>query len=143
MTSATIAIALLWGAVSGLLGLHLLANLLAMIFCLHGLLTTRWKRLARKATIGAIKYGINLKLLLRVSIYALLFAALLYYGDRFVRREFRFQYRDNVTLLYAAAATLAALSRLKTMWKRSQLVWRMSHEVDYAERRQRTRMLKS
>lgn len=142
MNATTISIAIGWGAIFGLLAIHALANLLAIIFCLHGLLLTRWKRLAKKAAIGCVKYGINLRLLLRVVLYALLFCSLLYYGDNFIRKEFRFQYHGNDAILFTVVAVIAALSRLKAMRKRSQVIWRMSHDFDYAERRQRTRMLK-
>ncbi len=143
MNATTLVISLLWGAVSGLLAIHLLANLLAALFCLHGLILTRWKRLAQKAATGLVKYHINLRLLLRVSLYVLLFGGLLYYGDSYIRKEFRLQYQGSGAILFYVAAALAALSRLKAMYKRSQVIWRMSHDFDYAERRQRTQMLKS
>ena len=143
MSVTTIGIALLWGAISGLLAIHLLANLLAVLFCLHGVILTRWKRLAHKAATGVVRYHINLRLLLRVALYALLFASLLYYGDSLIRRELGFQYNETAAMLFYAAAAAALLSRLNAMRKRSQVIWRMSHDFDYAERRQRTQMLKS
>lgn len=48
MSTNSIFIAILWGALSGVLAIQLLSNLLAVLFCLHGLLLTRWKRLAKK-----------------------------------------------------------------------------------------------
>lgn len=143
MNAATIIIALSWGAIFGLLAIHALANLLAILFCLHGLLLTRWKRLAHKAATGCVKYGINLRLLLRVTLYGLLFVGLLYYGDSFVRKEFRFHYQGTDAIIFIVTASLVALSRLNAMRKRSQVIWRMSHDFDYAERRHRTQMLKS
>lgn len=136
-------IVLLWGALAGYLAIHALANLFAISFCLHGLLLTRWKRLANKAAIGAVKYGTNLRLLLRMGLYALLFCGLIYYGDSFIRKEFRFQYNGTGLILFAAVASVVALSRLQAMRKRSQVIWRMSHTFDYAERRQRTQRLKN
>lgn len=143
MSVTTIIIALLWGALAGFLTIHLLANLLAVLFCLHGLLLTRWKRLAHKAATGVVKYAINLRLLLRVMLYALLFGGLLYYGDANLGKGFHLHYPGADALLFYLAATLAALSRLNAMRKRSTVIWRMSHDFDYAERRQRTQMLKS
>jgi len=143
MNVTTITIALLWGATAGFLAIHLLANLLAVIFCLHGILLTRWKRLKHKAATGLVKYTINLRLLLRVTLYALLFGGLLYNGDLFIHKEFRLQYQGTGSIIFYLAATLAALSRLKNMRKRSKVIWRMSHDFDYAERRQRTQLLKN
>ena len=142
MTTNSIFIAILWGALSGFLGIQLLSNLLALLFCTHGLFLTRWKRLAKKVT-GQIKYSINLKLLLRVALYSLLFAALLRFGDSYVRREFWFEYRGNAAILFIAVCSISVLCSLPTAWRRLRVIWRMSHEVDFAERRQRTRMLKS
>jgi len=143
MNTSTILVATIWGGVAGLLAIHTLANLLALGFCLHGLLLTRWKRLVKKAAPGVVKYDINLQLLLKVSLYALLCGGLLHSGDSFVRSAFRFSYTGNAQLLFATAAALAAFSRLNALRKRSQIVWRMSHVPDYAERRKRTRLLKS
>lgn len=142
MDTSTLLVAGIWGAVAGLLGIHTLANLLAMVFCVHGLLMTRWKRLVQKAAPGVVKYDTNLQLLLKMAFYALLFGGLLHYGDAFVRSELHFRYTGNAQLVFAAMAALTAFSRLNTLRKRSQLVWRMSHVPDYAERRKRTRLLK-
>jgi len=142
MSTRIIFTAIVWGFLSGVLGVHLLSNLLAMIFCLHGLLLTRWKRLAKKVT-GQVKYGINLMLLLRVALYALLFAALLRFGDSYVRHTFWFEYRGTAVILFGSAFLIAALISLPAVKKRLSVIWRMSHEVDYAEKRQRTRILKS
>lgn len=142
MTTNSIITATLWGGVSGILGIQILANLLALCFCLHGLLMTRWKRLAKKAT-GQIKYSVNLQLLFRLSLYTLLFVALLRFGDSYVRHKFWFEYRDNTLILFSAMSIVAALGFLPATSRRLRVIWRMSHEFDYAERRQRTRMLKS
>jgi hypothetical protein len=134
--------AIIWGFVSGLLAAHLLSNLLAVLFCLHGLLLTRWKRLAKKMT-GQVKYGINVMLLLRVILYALLFTALLRFGDSYVQQTFWFEYRGTAAILFGSAFSIAALISIPAVKKRLSVIWRMSHEVDYAEKRQRTRILKS
>lgn len=142
MSTSTIFTAIFWGALSGALGIHILTNLLALCFCTHGLFKTRWKRLSNKAKAGQVRYGTILPLMLRISLYTLLLVALLSFGDSYVRREFWFEYRGNAALLFTAVATLATLGFLPAARRRLQMVWRMSHEFDYAERRKRTRMLK-
>jgi hypothetical protein len=134
--------AIVWGSLAGVLSMHLLSNLLAAAFCLHGLLLTRWKRLAKKVT-GQVKYGINLMLLLRVALYALLFAALLRFGDSYVKQTFWFEYRGTAAIIFGCVFSLAAALSIPAAIKRLAVIWRMSHEVDYAEKRQRTRILKS
>ena len=143
MSVTTIGIALLWGAISGLLVIHLLANLLAVLFCLHGVILTRWKRLANKAAPGVVKYDINLNLLVRASCFALLFAVLLSLGDELVRKQFQFRYSGNILYLFSAAAIVSAAVRCNSTFKKLQIIWRMSHNFDYAERRQRTKRLKN
>ena len=142
MTATTIFTSILWGALSGVLGIQILTNLLALLFCAHGLFQTRWKRLSNKAKAGQVKYGTILQLMLRIGLYTLLFVMLLSFGDSYVRREFWFEYRGDAALLFTAVATLATLGFLPAIRRRLQMVWRMSHEFDYAERRKRTRMLK-
>ncbi len=142
MTSQMTLVALLWGAVGGFLALQSLANLLAVGFCLHGLLLTRWKRLAKKGALGAINYTVNLKLLVRVAGYGLLFFLLLKTGDGLVRREFRFGYVGTPLLLAGSTAFLVVSVCFRAVLRRLAVVWKMSHQFDYAERRQRTRMLK-
>lgn len=142
MSTNSIFIAILWGALSGVLAIQLLSNLLAVLFCLHGLLLTRWKRLAKKVT-GQIKYSINLRLLLRAALYSLLFAALLRFADSYVRHKFWFEYRGSTAILFMVVCSISVLCVLPTTLRRLRVIWRMSHEVDFAERRQRTRLLKS
>jgi len=142
MSLSNVFTAIIWGSLSGILGIHFLSNLLAAVFCLHGLLLTRWKRLAKKMT-GQINYGINLILLFRVALYVLLFAALLSFGDSLVRQTFRFSYQGPSAVLFSIALSLAALASVPVVKKRLTVIWRMSHEVNFAQKRQRTRMLKS
>ena len=92
MNFDTISIALVWGTLSGYLILRTLDSLLAIVFCLHGLLMTRWKRLANKAAPGQIKYGTILNQMLRVILYGLLFGFLLESGNDLVQRTFHFSY---------------------------------------------------
>ncbi len=142
MTVKTIFTAIIWGALAGALAMQALANLLALCYCLHGLLQTRWKRLAKKVT-GQVKYSTILPLMFKVALYVLLFMMLLNFGDRYVRQQFWFSYQGHAGILFAIVATVAALALLPLTWRRLRVIWRMSHEFDFAERRQRTRMLKS
>jgi hypothetical protein len=133
---------MIWGGLAGALGVQLLANGLGLLFCLHGMLQTRWKRLSKKLT-GQVKYSTILPLMVKIALYALLFALLLQFGDRYVRREFWFAYTDTAVILFGASATVVAGTFLPAVRRRLRVIWRMSHEFDYAERRQRTKMLKS
>jgi hypothetical protein len=138
----TIIVALIWGALSGYLMLRTLDSLVGIIFCLHGLLQSRWKRLVNKASPGQIKYSIILQLLLRVCIYVMTFGVLLQVGDSFVWRKFRFVYEGNSGLIWAVAAGFIAILFLRASWRRLIMVWKMTHEFDYAEKRKRTILLK-
>ena len=142
MNLDTIIIALIWGALSGYLILRTLDSGLAIIFCLHGLLMTRWKRLANKAKPGQIKYGIILNRLLRVILSGLLFGFLLESGNNLVQRKFHFSYQGSVGLVWGALATIVAILFLRAAWRRLIVTWKITHEFDYAERRQRTSLLK-
>ncbi|MCK5825406.1 MAG: hypothetical protein KAG93_00105, partial [Desulfuromusa sp.] len=93
MNLDTIIIALTWGALSGYLILRTLDSGLAIIFCLHGLLMTRWIRLANKAKPGQIKYGVILDRLLRVLLSGFLFGFLLESGHNFAQRKLHFNYQ--------------------------------------------------
>jgi hypothetical protein len=137
----TIAIALLWGALSGYLLIRLLDNLSASGICLHGLLTTRWQKLSSKTPTGRVKSTIILPILLRVSLYSLLCAYLLQVGFRYTREELWFDYGGVGAIPYAVVAALVALSRLPAVRRRLRIIWKMTHEFDYADKRQRTFLL--
>ena len=142
MNLEIIIVALIWGALSGYLILRTLGSLLAIGFCLHGLLLSRWKRLVNKAAPGQIKYSIILRLLLWVALYGLLFGFLLEIGDSLVRREFRFNYRGTGGFLWGSMAGIVAACYLRASWRRLRVIWKMTHEFGYAEKRQRTFLLK-
>lgn len=142
MTMNNLITATLWGVAAGFLGLQVMANLLALCFCLHGILMTRWKRLAKKLT-GQIKYSINLQLFLKLVLYTTLFSVLLQFGDSYVRSKLWFEYQDSPAILFAVVSIITALAFLPAAIRRLKVIWKMSHEFGYAERRQRTRMLKS
>lgn len=137
-----ILVAIVWGALSGYLMLRMLDSSLAIIFCLHGLLMSRWKRLVNKASPGQIKYSIILRLLLRVTIYVMMFGFLLEVGDNVVWREFRFGYQGTAGLIWGAMAFIFAAVFSRASWRRMVVVWKMTHIFDYAEKRQRTFLLK-
>jgi hypothetical protein len=142
MPFETIAIAILWGGLSGYLLIRLLDNLGAMVICLHGLLITRWQKLASKASTGRVKSEIILRVLLRVSLYALLCVYLLHVGFQYTRQELWFDYGGDGAILFAVVAALIALSRLPAVRRRLLVIWKMTHEFDYADKRQRTFLLK-
>lgn len=142
MNFDTISIALVWGTLSGYLILRTLDSLLAIVFCLHGLLMTRWKRLANKAAPGQIKYGTILNQMLRVILYGLLFGFLLESGNNLVQRTFHFSYHGSGGLLWGVMATIVAIFFLRAAWRRLIVTWKITHKFDYAEKRQRTFQLK-
>jgi len=142
MNLDTIIIALIWGTLSGYLILRILDSLLAIVFCLHGLLRTRWKRLANKATPGQIRYGTILHQLLRVTLFGMLCGFLLESGDNLVQQKFHFNYQGFSGLLWGILAAIVAIFLLRTSWRRLIVAWKTTHEFDYAERRQRTSLLK-
>lgn len=142
MNLETIIVALFWGVVFGALSLHALDRLLGILFCLHGLLMSRWKRLVNRASPGQIKYSIILRLLTRLGLYVLLYGFLIEIGDNLVRREFRFAYQGTGGMIWGGTAIIAAAVFLRSACRRLVVVWKMSHEFDYAEKRQRTYLLK-
>jgi hypothetical protein len=142
MNPETIVIALLWGALSGYLLIRLLDNLSAVGFCLHGLIISRWHKLASKASTGRVKSAVILPILLRVSLYSLLCAYLLHVGFQYTRQELWFDYGSRDGSFYAVIAALMALSRLPAVRRRLNVIWKMTHEFDYADKRQRTFLLK-
>jgi hypothetical protein len=142
VTFQLILVAIIWGALSGYLMLRMLDSLIATAFCLHGLLMSRWKRLVNKASPGQIKYSIILRLLLRVTIYVMMFGFLLEVGDNVVWREFHFDYQGTAGLIWGAMAVIIAAIFSRASWRRMVVVWKMTHVFDYAEKRQRTFFLK-
>ncbi len=142
MTAQLFLVALLWGGLGGFLVLNAFINLLAVGFCLHGLLMTRWQRLAKKVSIGAVKYSVNLKLLLQVGVFALLCVVFLQMGDEFVRRKFHYTYLGSQAAVTGITALLVVAAGFKSLRRRLKDLWKISHKFDFAERRQRTRMLK-
>ncbi len=143
MSVTLVLIAIFWGLIAGYLLLRGTDSLLGLLFCVHGLFKRRWKQLADKNATGLIRPRLILKLALRLGCYALMCVFLLEAGDGFLRREYRFHYGELAGVLFALAAGSVILSRLLTSWRRMKLVWRMTHEFDFAERRERTRLLKS
>jgi hypothetical protein len=143
MSAGAFAVAVIWGMVSGFMIIRSLDRLAGIGFCLHALLMARWSRLARKPVLNQVNPGIILRLMFQVALLSALFGFLLYQGYGFTRREFRFDYGGWEAVLYAAVICATALSRLPATKRRLVHFWRMSHEVDYAQRRQRTLLLKS
>ena len=143
MILATVLIALLWGMFSGYLMLRVADSILASFLCLHGLWKVRWAQLARNVTVKLVKPAVIWRLLLRMILYCVLFAGLLRLGYTFTRQQLGFEYGGWGVLLYGVVAAITVLSRLPAARQRLLLVWRLSHEFDYAEKRRRTQMLKT
>jgi len=138
----TMGLAFAWGALSGYLMIRTLDSVIAIIFCLHGLLMSRWKRLVNRASPGQIKYNIILRLLLQVTLYGLLFGFFLEMGDTFATRTYRFAYQGTYGLVWGVTAGIIAAIFLRPSFRRLVMVWKMTHHFDYAEKRQRTFLLK-
>lgn len=134
-------VALIWGALSGYAILRSFDSLLAVIFCLHSLLMKRWKQLVNKAAPGQISYDIILSQLFKAGFFGLLFVYALKLGDNFAWNEFRFTYQGYDGLFWAVSAGFVAIIFLRTTWRRLVVVWKITHEVDYANKRQRTYLL--
>jgi hypothetical protein len=141
MNLALVANALAWGGFFGYLALRLFDGLLGVGFCLHGLLLWRWKRLASTVATGVAKPENILSLLLRLTLYTLVFAALLRFGDDLALHRLRSGDAGSGALPFFLAAGALVLIRLPATRRRLLHYWKMSHEYDYADRRRRTKML--
>lgn len=141
MNITSICIALAWGTVAGFLLPRIIGSLLALTFCLHGLLLTHWKRLANKAATGLIRPGTLADVIFWTCLSLVIFGTLLKLGDK-ISSGFGFDYHGAAALLFAAAACISGATQLRPLWRRLVTSWKMSHEYDYAERRKRTRMLR-
>ncbi len=135
--------ALAWGALAGGLATGAAESVISLGGSLHGLVLGRWRRLAHKAATGVVRPGIILRLIARAALIALLCLFLIRFGHTVARREFGFVFQGSSAVLFTLAACAVAVGRLRSARKRLACDWRMSHEVDYAEKRQRTRLLKS
>ena len=143
MSVTLVVIAIAWGLLAGYLLLRCADSLLGLIFCVHGVFARRWKKLIDENATGLIRPQLIVKLALRLGCYAVISGFLLKTGDEFLRHEFHFQYDQIPGVLFAVAGGTVIISRFLTSWQRMKLVWRMTHEFDFAERRERTRLLKS
>ncbi|MCD6527844.1 MAG: hypothetical protein J7K75_12715 [Desulfuromonas sp.] len=142
MVLDTSTVVLIWGALSGYVILRSLDSLLAALFCLHGLLMCRWKRLVNKETPGQIAYDIILNQLFKAGILGLVLVYILEQGNNFIWNEFRFSYQGRDGLLWVAAAGTVAIIFLLPTWRRLVVAWKITHEVGYAHKRQRTYLLR-
>lgn len=141
MSITSIFIALIWGVAAGYALPRVFDSLLGLIFCLHGLLLTHWKRLASKAATGIIRPATLYSVIFWVCLPLLLFGSLLKLGHNF-SAELGFYYHGIEALVFTVVASATGLSQLPAMRRRLVTAWKMSHEYDYAERRKRTRMLR-
>ncbi len=138
-----ILIALAWGVIAGVLATLGAASLASLCSCLHGLVMGRWKRLADKTATGLIRPALLLRLIGQTALLALLCVFLIRFGHNYAHREFGFFYEGTSGILFAVGAGAAVIGRLRSARDRLARYWRMSHEFDYAEKRKRTRMLRS
>lgn len=143
MSAGDIAVAIVWGIVSGFLIIRILDRMVGLAFCLHALLLSRWKKLSGRTAMNLVNPAIVLRLMVQVALLSGVFGFLLYLGYHFSRQELRFDYGGRGAILYIAVVIATALSRLSATRRRLVHFWRMSHEFDYAQRRQRTLLLKS
>jgi hypothetical protein len=134
--------AFFWGAGAGYLMLRAVESSLAIVFSLHGLLLSRWKWLKNTATPGQIANDIILSQLLKAGILGILFTFLLVEGDNLMWGEFRFSYHGQAGVLWALAAGIIALFFVRKSWRKLVVVWKLTHEVGYAKKRQRTVLLR-
>ncbi|HKL49111.1 MAG TPA: hypothetical protein VJ882_05600 [Desulfuromonadales bacterium] len=141
MSIGIMTIATLWGVASGYLVIRILDRVAGLVFCLHALIKGRWNRLAGKVSMNQVNTDIILRLMLQLALLLMLFGSLLYFGTAVTLRESGFDYEGASGILYALAACAVALSRLPSTRRRLIYFWKMSHEFDYAQRRQRTLML--
>ena len=103
---------------------------------------SRWKSLKNRATPGQIAYDIILSQLLKAGIFGALFSFLLAEGDKLMWGKFRFNYDGQAGIVWAVAAAIVALIFVRKSWRNLVVVWKLTHEVDYAHKRQRTVLLR-
>ncbi|MFO7983113.1 MAG: hypothetical protein R6V08_06640 [Desulfuromonadales bacterium] len=141
MSIGIIAVAVVWGIASGYLAIRILDRVAGLGFCLHALLKGRWNKLAGKVSMNQVKIEIILRLMLQLALLVMLFGVLLFFGHKVTLGNSGFDYDGASGILYASAACAVALSRLPSTRRRLVYFWKMSHEFDYAQKRQRTLML--
>ena len=132
----------LWGVVAGYLMLRVIGCLLAILFSLHGLLMSRWKWLKNRATPGQIGYDIILNQLLKAGFFGALFIFLLVEGDKLMWGKFSFDYKGQEGVVWAVAVVIVTLVFARKLWRNLVMAWKVTHEVDYAHKRQRTALLR-
>jgi len=132
-----------WGAVAGYIILRAVESLLVIVVSFHGLLLSRWKWLKNKANPGQIANDIILSQMLKAGFLGILFTFLLAEGDNLMWGEFRFSYQGQAGVLWSVAAGIVALVFVRKSWRKLHVVWKLTHEVGYAQKRQRTVLLRS
>ncbi|MDY6848516.1 MAG: hypothetical protein AB7F20_09700 [Geoalkalibacter sp.] len=152
MTFGSLLVALIWGIICGYAFLRIFDSIVALGVCLHGLsLSPRRKKKSgarpepnskskKKPTF--VNPRIIRKLMWQLGLYLFFFAAVVYLGDSVVKRQLFFSYQGSVGITWGVAAAAVFLLRLPTSFRRIALIRRLSHERDYAERRDRTYLLK-
>jgi len=152
MTFGSLLVALIWGMISGYAFLRIFDSIVSLGVCLHGLsLSPRRKKKsgAKPETDSKSKKKptwvnprIIRKLMGQLGLYLFFFVAVVYLGDSVVKRQLFFSYQGSAGIVWIVVAAAVFLLRLATSLRRIALIRRLSHERDYAERRDRTYMLK-
>jgi uncharacterized membrane protein YraQ (UPF0718 family) len=152
MTFGSLIVALIWGMICGYAFLRIFDNVVALGVCLHGLSLSprRKKKSGAKPEADSkskkkptwVNPRIIRKLMWQLGLYLLFFAAVVYLGDSVVKRQLFFNYQGSGGIVWIATAAAVFLLRLPTSFRRIALIRRLSHERDYAERRDRTYLLK-
>lgn len=140
MQITNIIITLAWGAGASLLLARILESLIAIIVGLHGLLQRRWKQLVNKASPGQIRYPVLLKFLARMSLELLLCSYLLQLLLQLSMRSL-FPGGGTADLLFSAIALLGVVAQFPYTRQRLKVAWKITHLYDFAEKRDRTRLL--
>ncbi|AJF06243.1 hypothetical protein [Geoalkalibacter subterraneus] len=154
MTFGTLIVALIWGMICGYAFLRIFDSVVALGVCLHGLsLSPRRKKKSAakpepdsKSKTKKKPSWVNprtiRKLMWQIGLYLFFFALVVYLGDSVVKRQLFFSYQGSSVVVWGVAAAAIFLLRLRTSFRRIALIHRLSHERDYAEKRDRTYLLK-
>ena len=142
MNSFTIITALLWGICCGYCGIRLFETGINCLSTIHGLFQRRWKSLINKAMPGQIAYGILLDLFARILLQGFLFGSLLFWGNDWVIGTTGFSYNDTLLWIWVIAVTSTAFIALRPSLRKIAIAWKIGHEFDYAQKRQRTLLIR-
>ncbi|PLX87504.1 MAG: hypothetical protein C0618_06715 [Desulfuromonas sp.] len=142
MSPTLILIALTGGMCTGVLVLLTVESLLSIISALHGALMTRWKKLTNAASPGQIKTGILVRLLLNKTVLFIIAITVSDGAHGYFQPLLRAEHTSTPDLIYKITALFTAVLCGRIAIQRLRLSWMLSHQVGYAEKRQRTFLLR-